>query len=261
MAADRVLVLGDDASEDAEEASRWIGAQRWPGWRLEVVTAQLPPVGPPISPERSTPHPWEPGHRRVFDERCAFTSVGYLLAEDDPRLVLSERSDADLVVVGPRGSGRLKALSIGSTTDYLTHHSPVPLVVAHASNEVRRVLLCVDSSDGARRLTDVLTRLPWLGGAAVHVLHVIDDRPEDDTAAEEAAQLLEGKAAKVTVSHRHGAATAAILDEIVDTGADLVVVGTRGRNRRRMRWLGSTARALTHISPIAVLLVPEAPGQ
>ena len=54
------LVFGDDGSAAADVVWLWINNHHWPQWRISVVTAAKPPLGAPVGPERSTPHPWEP---------------------------------------------------------------------------------------------------------------------------------------------------------------------------------------------------------
>jgi nucleotide-binding universal stress UspA family protein len=59
-----------------------------------------------------------------------------LLKGEDPRdalVDLAAREDADLIVVGARGTGRLNRLLLGSVASAVTRHSPVPVaVVPHA---------------------------------------------------------------------------------------------------------------------------------
>jgi len=58
---------------------------------------------------------------------------------------------------------------------------------------------------------------------------------------------------------RAGEPADAILEEIRDAGADLLVVGTHGRRGVSRVLLGSTAEKLVRLSPIAVLTVKHTP--
>jgi nucleotide-binding universal stress UspA family protein len=52
--------------------------------------------------------------------------------EGEPRMELvnlAQRLDADLLVVGRRGEGRVRALRMGSVASYLVTSSPVPIAV------------------------------------------------------------------------------------------------------------------------------------
>ena len=45
------LAFGDDGSPAADVCWLWINSHTWPGWRLEIITAQGAAIGPPPTPE------------------------------------------------------------------------------------------------------------------------------------------------------------------------------------------------------------------
>src|SRR5512144_2189755 len=120
-AGSRVLVFGDDGSPGADVAWLWINNHAWPGWRAEVVHATLPPlVGAPLhTPPVLTE--WEPPQPRVAFTESRLDDVRHLTVEVDPRIALDSCTHADVMVVGARGRGMLKAFGVGSTTDWLLH--------------------------------------------------------------------------------------------------------------------------------------------
>jgi len=56
-----------------------------------------------------------------------------------------------------------------------------------------------------------------------------------------------------------GEPAAVILDAAAETGADLIVVGTRGRSGIGRLWLGSVAEAVVKQASVPVLVAPSAP--
>src|SRR5690606_17768766 len=116
----------------------WVNNHDWQGWRVSVVTAQMPPVGPPVPAERATLHPWDPPHpRRLLGQDQV--PVEHLVAEADPRVMLDSCRDAALIAVGPRGSGMRRAIHLGSTTDWLVgaRRPLAPVVIVRAARQTR----------------------------------------------------------------------------------------------------------------------------
>lgn len=111
-------------------------------------------------------------------------------------------------------------------------------------------------------------------GAAVTVVHVLDVpsyaysamsfsavdlmTPFEDTARQELEQTTRrvcGASGNATPLLKRGIAAEAILASIDETGADLVVMGTRGRHGVAHALLGSVAERLVRLSPVPVLTV------
>jgi nucleotide-binding universal stress UspA family protein len=253
MNAPRTIVFGDDGSPAADIAWLFVNSQRWPGWRLEVVAAQMPEIpGTPYPPEERELHAWNPPHPRNVFAEAEFAETVYLTAKADPRLALSR--ECDLLVIGPRGPGLLKALHLGSTADWLMLHPPAPLLIARHGKPVRRVLVCADGSPHAEKAISVLASMPWAGQLEVTVLAVVDHRIDVDTATNSARKQLEAAGATVQVRVDSGKPTKAIHDHLAELSPDLVVLGTRGLTGLRHLRVGSTASAVTRAATCSVLL-------
>lgn len=246
------LTFGDDGSPSADVAWLFVNNHTWPGWRVDIVTAQLPPLGPPLPSEVTALHRWDPPRpRRAFQE-AGFGEVAHLRAEADPRLVLSRPSD--LLVIGPRGAGMLKSMRLGSTADWLLVHPPAPLLVVRHGGPVHDVVLCVDGSAHAERATNALAGLPWIGGLDITVLAVDDGRMDVDKAARTACDRLQHTGAGVDVCVVSGKPTAAIRRHLDRAAPDLAVLGTRGLTGLRHLRLGSTAGAVARTAACSVLI-------
>ena len=199
------LVFGDDGTPAADIAWLWINSQRWPGWRMEVVSAEMPEVGPPLPREQTELHPWEPPNPRPQFAEAGFAETVQLTAKADPRLALSRPSD--LLVIGPRGPGLLKSLHLGSTADWLLARPPAPMVIVRSGHAVRSVVLCVDGSIHSKRVVDVLATLPWVSQLHIDILGVDDQRSDVNTATSAAAERLQAVGARTDVSIRAGRPT------------------------------------------------------
>jgi nucleotide-binding universal stress UspA family protein len=71
-------------------------------------------------------------------------SVTAVLSEQPIRAALiGEITDGvyDLVVMGSRGRGAIRAALLGSTSHFVLHHSPVPVLIVHADRSKRSSVL------------------------------------------------------------------------------------------------------------------------
>lgn len=251
MTARPTLVFGDDRSPAADVAWLFVNSQRWPGWRVEVVEAQWPETA--VTPaEESRLHTWEPPHPRQPFAEADVAEVVHLTATADPRLVLSRPSD--LLVIGPRGSGLLKSLHLGSTADWLLMHPPAPLLVARHGRPARTVLLGTDGSAHAHRAATALASLPWAGELEVTILAIDDRRTDVDAAIGAARDVLLPVVASVAELTDDGRPTPVIQLHLDRLGPDLVVMGTRGLTGLRHLRLGSTASAIARTATCSVLV-------
>jgi nucleotide-binding universal stress UspA family protein len=252
------VVFGDDRSAGADRAWLWLNSQQWSGWRLSVLTAERPPFGPPVAEERSEPHPAEGEPRRRAFTEADFGEVELLEAEADPRIALCGFRDAALLVVGPSQSG-LGPTHLGSTTEWLLHGPPAPLLIARSGRPVRRVLIGTDGSEHARAAAEAFAALPWATATEATVVAVKDGSIDADDVARSLADELTARGVPSTWRTAAGGPYRVLLDEVVESDIDLVVVGTRGLTGLARLRLGSTASAVARHAPCSVL-VAEAPA-
>lgn len=236
-----VLAFGDDRSEGADICWSWIEGHRWEGWRLEIVTAVPHPDLSPVALEEAELHPWEPGRPRLA-ERSGFADVVNLRADIDPRVALISRT-WDLVAVGRRGPGALKALHLGSTADWLLREPTSPLLICRRPEAVRSVLFAADGSAHARRALDTLVKLPWVAGLGIQVLSVDDGHTDVEGAQSEALTALAEAGADPRGEILKGRPGRTIPHEIERTAPDMVVMGVRGLKGIK-RVVGSTTAAV-----------------
>lgn len=246
-AASRLAVVGDDGSSAADTVWQWFTAHPWTGWVVEVATADEENIvwGAPVEGQEWTP-PW----KRATEPSGAV--VHYLRYSCDPRVMLAERSDADLIVVGRdrRGDGRE---FLGSTSEWLLVHPPAPLAIIRRPDPMRRVLIAADGSEHSRIAMETFASFPAAADARVTVL-AVDDGRTDTGVASNMAEALEGNVGSVDTMTKEGRPTHRILEAIGETGADLVVLGTKGLTGWRRIRVGSTAGAIGRAAPCNVLV-------
>ncbi len=251
--ASRRLVFGDDGSPGSDVAWLWINSHPWPGWRIEGWTGSSEPASAASLAAVGGAEEWTPPWGRDFFGDPAATQVAHFRDDADPRLVLEEQDDPDLLVVGV-GEHDLGKMWSGSTAEWLMRHPPAPLVVASSAAKAQRVVWCADGSPHAQAAIDSFLSLPLAADAQVQVL-VVDDRRVDSDAVGAAARAhLESAGVESDVVHVEGKPTRAILDHLVACDCNLVVLGTKGLTGWRRLRVGSTAGAVVQHARCAALL-------
>jgi len=277
------VVVGMDSSDEAAAALRW--AQAYAGADDAIVAIHSWET--PYAVYMAVTPP------QLGDlEQLAKEELERLLSgSGDPRIVpmllegrpgesiVSEGRDADAIVIGHRGTSRV-SMMLGSTANYVLHHATRPVIVVHGDggSATRRVVVGVDDhglDDGGDN--HAVRALRWAyavpGVERIEVLHAWSLQP---TAYDffGTVQLYERDVE---------AATAGVVDRVVDiagpppagvelvrrvvresagralleasSGADLVVVGSRGRGGFTGLLLGSTSgEVAAHCAvPVAVI--------
>ena len=190
---------------------------------------------------------------------------------------------ADLVIVGSRGHGSIASLVLGSVSAEVVDHAPCPVLVARRGT-ASGLVLATDDSPSARAAEEVVARWPMFAGLPICIVSVADaPRPwtsgiapmflrqafdayaQDLHAAAEAAQRgateaasrlqQAGRDAQPTV--RRGDPATEIIDFAAERGADLIVLGSRGRSAIAEIFLGSVVRNVLAASSSSVLVVRE----
>jgi nucleotide-binding universal stress UspA family protein len=194
--------------------------------------------------------------------------------------LLDAAEDADLLVVGARGTGGFASLLLGSTAHRVAAHAPAPVVVvgddAPADDGQRPLVVGVDGSRaGARALAWAVeeARRRGVDLTVVHAFQLPAD-PEVLRAVsmqrrtrllqriqQEAEEVLHATVRRVdhtsvaiTPVVERGAAAAVLLAR---SGADrLLVVGTHGRGAVGRAVMGSVSRQCVHHAAGPVVVVP-----
>ncbi|MDQ0393645.1 universal stress protein [Labrys monachus] len=145
---------------------------------------------------------------------------------------------------------------------------------------MRGIMVATDGSDSANRAVDIAAELARMGGCALHIVNVASDLPEealDQLKQNPAMDQLVGDAIEMrsrgVLAHARERASAKgvtdiqtrqawgdvaekVLEASAQAGADMLVVGRRGRGRLAGLLLGSVSQKLASLSPCAVVVVP-----
>jgi nucleotide-binding universal stress UspA family protein len=185
---------------------------------------------------------------------------------------MAKEQNADLIVMGARGLGPLKERLFGSVSHRILTLAPcATLIVNGPVKAMKQILLPLQGPSDAEAAVRFLQLKPFHDAVEVTLLTVLPStgppRPGDAAAAAAATEKLEEQAAFIDgVAERlraigyqaHGVAvlgtpSTMILQEATTLRADLILMGTRGRQGIARFVLGSVSHAVLHQMPCPVL--------
>ena len=209
-----------------------------------------------------------------------------VLLRDRPASALVDQTrefSADLLIVASRGHGPIASLPLGSVSTEVVEQERCAVIVARRST-LKRIVFGTDGSTTAIAAEAILARWPFFASVPILVVSVADVvRPwASGIAPTMYAQVLNAYAkdvAEANAEHlgvamesakrlaeagrwadaeiRTGDAAAEIIAVAQDSGADLIVVGSRGLTGLDRIVLGSVARNLLVGSEASVLVIHQ----
>lgn len=205
-----------------------------------------------------------------------FVDVGLDYAEVIRR---AEEYKASEVVIGSLGKTGLRRALLGSVAEKIVRYAHCPVLVVRPGEAKGVVVAATDMSDPSLPAIRFGALEAERRGAKLVVVHAVDFRgasllgeigsffggapPAPDVAAlVEAAKTLLQKAmvnlgVRGEVVILDGAASAVVAEYAEKVGAELVVVGTRGRTGLSRLTLGSVAERIVQHAPCSVLAVRQ----
>ncbi len=210
--------------------------------------------------------------------------VNALIREGDTKqtvLKVADEIDADLIVMGSRGLGRLQSILANSTSQYVFQLSTRPMLLVRDDLYVRainRVLVTVDGTgvgdDAIRLACELVAGIPGGTLTGVHVTRQDitpsrGGRNPADEVLEKAVQRARSFGVAMTPVHRTGDIGRTVCEAAAETKADLVVIASQDRRPLVAkalvdldRLLGSSVSDYIRVHAAApVLLVREPEGR
>jgi nucleotide-binding universal stress UspA family protein len=204
----------------------------------------------------------------------------------DPKRAILDRAahtHPDWIIVGSHGSSAAR-LVMGNVASAVLHYAPCSVEIVRARAEAApKILLATDGSPASEAAAHSIAERPWPGGAEVRVLSVVElvfppvvallEPPFIHSAHVEEFRAAAMKRAEDAVQSAVGIVAAAcpdvsqsisvllegprriIVDEAVQWGADLIVLGSHGHRGMDRFLLGSVSQSVAMHAPCTVEVV------
>jgi monovalent cation/proton antiporter MnhG/PhaG subunit len=273
------------AYDGSDSAKRALGAAvglATSGADIAVVNVAAPLGEPDFA---GSPEVEDPEQETLLAEARAEVARG-----GTPAVTVRRRGDAvteliaaadelapELIVVGSRGRGPLRAALLGSVSAAVAGQANAPVMVVGPAATLGEgpIVVGVDGSEASLEAARVAAALDRGLGRGLHVVHSytlrpipgasavpdaraelaqVDEQRAEELLAEAAAALDVPREATQTV--RNGNEPAALLGLAGEIDATFVVVGSRGRGAVSAALLGSFSTSILADAPCPVVVVP-----
>ena len=249
-AIDRALKLGND-------------------WGAEVILVHAldPTLGDP--PTRGE---LDRRMRSVLPDCDAKVTFRYPMERADLAIAsVAKEEGARVIVLGVARFNSMKDFLLGTSVDYVIRHSPVPTLVVknRPARAYRHIVCATDFYPPSRKALEKAADLfPDAQFQLIHAYHVPFEgwqkaeyvrkdieKAERKVFGEFLNELRPETRDRVTPQLVYGSPGGALRKEIIESEADLLVLGTHGESALRHATIGSTANELLRSLPIDTLVI------
>jgi nucleotide-binding universal stress UspA family protein len=295
MRLGRILV-GVDGSKPALAACR-VAASIARAAQAKLMLLYVPQALASRGPPGATlgREAWE-GDERVLEEAAAAVGddalvLGTKVLPERTSIVkaivtYAEENDADLIVLGTRGLGGFRRLTLGSVSSGVAAHARMPVLVVRSGKtgqgpSLKSFVVATDGSANSEYAVQAAAQFSKLMGAtlkALYVMHIPEIayatgipvpiaemeegvRLTGEGALQKAASLAVAAGIKATCEMRKGVSPAqAIIDYSEESNADIIVLGARGLGGFMRLLMGSVSNTVLHYSGCSVLVARKYPN-
>ncbi|NOZ56282.1 MAG: universal stress protein [Calditrichaeota bacterium] len=197
----------------------------------------------------------------------------------------AKENKVDLIVMGTHGRKGLAHLVLGSVTDHVIRHGPVPVLTARTGSRpvdpaegYKKIVVPTDLSEHSEIAGKWAVKLAEKYGAELHFVHVVEDDihpayfvtgktsifeliPEVLERSQEALARFARRVRAGSLPHKirvlEGEAHVQVAQYAEAEKADLIVAGTRGLKGIEHILLGSTTERIIRRAPCAVLVTKK----
>jgi nucleotide-binding universal stress UspA family protein len=180
----------------------------------------------------------------------------------DEILAYARESDAGLIVMGAHGRSGYSLVALGSTTDGVVRSAPAPVFVVsrrskRASNAgtLRHALVAVDGSPAAALAVRFACDIARVEKPCVTFCTVTESEDGAKSLLDGAVAVAASFGIQAETVVRSGNAAAEIVSAAASVGADVIVMGTHGREGIAHFILGSVAEAVLATADVPVCVV------
>ena len=283
----RRIIVGVDESDGATAAIQWAVAES--AFDNAELTAVL--AWSFLDQHHAAPgEPFDPTYREDEAREAVERYIAGAVGVDDAKRIharvvcdlpasalLGASAQADLLVVGARGSGGFSGLLLGSVAQQCLHNSPIPVAIIRPGKtstdaDGPRIVVAVDGSDTAQHALQWAIREARLRSSALDVVHAwqlplfgyssLGSFTFDPDVYEEESRRVVREAidAEDTTGVRINPVslcqeTVSGILEFAD-GASLLVTGSRGYGPLKRTVFGSVATQFSHHASCPLVVVP-----
>jgi len=288
------ILLAVDSSAASQAAVREVAARLWPDGSIVRILNVVDPTYTWNAPglKESLLKSAE-NLVRCASEPLKLSGIDTtsIVLTGDPKAVVVDYAGqigADLIVVGSHEASDIVRFLLGSVARAVVRFAPcsVEIVRATPGHGPRRILLATDGSECSEAAARSIATRPWPEGSEVRIVSVVEfssawfrgrsayfdstameelraeamKRAQDAVATAELMLTSAGLPASGTVVVPSASAKELILNEAVDWGADLIVVGSHGRRGASRFLLGSVSEPVAFHANCSVEIVRQKPG-